>query len=211
MTGLTMSQLSEVTGVHPSTIKYYISLNLVPRGSLIASNRALYDDSHVERIRLVRALVTVGGVKIARIQNIIAALEAESLTHVLAAVQEAESGDGEGVVPHDDTLHMVRQHVGLSAGGPLFHHPSLSQLASAIEVSRPALGEDFAEWLDGLLAAGREAAEADIALVARASSPEAAARYAAIGIPLGDVMLAHARRLWESILASEAYGDGPIR
>lgn len=210
-TRLTMSQLSETTGVQPSTIKYYISLGIVPRGSLIASNRALYDDTHVQRIRLIRALVTVGGVRIARIQNIIAALEAESLTHVLAAVQDADSDETEELPPQEETMALVRRRMGISSGSPLFHHPSIRRLAAAIDASRPALGGDFEEWFDGLVVASRQAAGADIDLVGRAATPVDAARYATVGIPLGDVILTHARRLWQSTLTTEAYGPGPVR
>ncbi|MFT4087821.1 MAG: MerR family transcriptional regulator [Gordonia sp. (in: high G+C Gram-positive bacteria)] len=209
-TRLTMSQLSASTGVNPSTIKYYISLGLVPRGSLVASNRALYDAAHVQRIQLIRALVTVGGVKIARIQDIVAALEEESLTHVLAAVQDAESADSDDPPPQDDTIDLVRRGIGITVDSPLFHHPSVRRLASAMDACRPALGDDFPVWLDGLLAASRQAAVADVDLVGRATTPEDAARYAAVGIPLGDVIATHARRLWQSRLTTEAYGAGPV-
>lgn len=51
-----MSELVRLTHVAPSTIRYYITTGLLPPARQVASNRYLYDDRHVESLRLIRLL-----------------------------------------------------------------------------------------------------------------------------------------------------------
>lgn len=208
---LTISQLADVSGVHPSTIKFYISEGILPRGLLIASNRAVYGREHVERLGFIRTLVTVGGVSIATLKEVTAALEGGSLTSVLAAAQDAvRSADDAPLMARHETEDGVRRAFGIDADSPLFHHPSISRVAAALDASEPYLGPTFEAWVDALIGSGRDAALADLAMVSGAE-PEAAARYAVVGIPLGDVVIAQSRRLWQSIFTTRTYGPGPDR
>jgi len=208
---LTISQLADVSGVHPSTIKFYISEGILPRGHLIASNRAVYGREHVERLGFIRTLVTVGGVSIATLKRVTVALEGGSLTSVLAAAQDAvRSPDDAPQSARDETEDAVRRAFGIDAGDPLFHHPSIRRIAAALDASEPYLGATFQAWVSSLIGSGRDAALADLDMVSGAE-PEAAARYAVVGIPLGDVVIAQSRRLWQSVYASRTYGPGPAR
>lgn len=207
---LTMSQLAEVTGVHPSTIKFYISEGLVPRGELIASNRAIYGRAHVERLGFIRTLVTVGGVSIATLKDVVAALAGGSLTAVLAAAQDAVRDSEDASPALAETMDAVRAAYGIEPHDPLFHHPAIRRIAAAMDASRPYLGDDFGAWTDALFRAAAGAARADLDMVAGAEAHDAV-RYAVIGIPLGDVVLAQSRRLWQSVLTSREYGPGPVR
>jgi AcrR family transcriptional regulator len=51
-----MSELVERTGVPAATIRYYLSVGLLPLPVKAATNRFLYDERHVELVRLVRLL-----------------------------------------------------------------------------------------------------------------------------------------------------------
>jgi len=51
-----MSEVVARTGIAPSTIRYYITTGLVPPGFRVAANRHLYDERHVESLRLVQLL-----------------------------------------------------------------------------------------------------------------------------------------------------------
>ncbi|MCU1488916.1 MAG: MerR family transcriptional regulator [Acidimicrobiaceae bacterium] len=51
-----MSQLVARTGVRAATIRYYLANGLLPPPVKAASNRFLYDERHVELVRLVRLL-----------------------------------------------------------------------------------------------------------------------------------------------------------
>lgn len=51
-----MAELVAKTGVAPSTIRYYISTGLLAPGRKMAPNHFLYDERHVESLRLIRLL-----------------------------------------------------------------------------------------------------------------------------------------------------------
>ena len=59
--GMRLAELSRTTGVPPATIKWYLREGLLPKGEPTARNHAQYDDVHVRRLRLIRALVDIGG------------------------------------------------------------------------------------------------------------------------------------------------------
>ncbi|MEV0588243.1 MerR family transcriptional regulator [Nonomuraea sp. NPDC050310] len=74
-----MSELSTRSGVAIATIKYYLREGLLPQGVQLAATRAAYDDSHLRRLRLIRALLEVGRLPIASIKKILDAVDDDSL------------------------------------------------------------------------------------------------------------------------------------
>lgn len=66
-----VAELSQRSGVPVPTIKYYLREGLLPPGVLTSPNQAQYDESHVRRLRLVRALVEVGGLSIAATREVL--------------------------------------------------------------------------------------------------------------------------------------------
>jgi DNA-binding transcriptional MerR regulator len=86
-----VSELAAESGVAIPTIKYYLREGLLHQGEQVAATRAEYDDSHVRRLRLIRALLEVGRLPVASIKTIIEAVEDESLPtdHVLGTAHRA--------------------------------------------------------------------------------------------------------------------------
>jgi DNA-binding transcriptional MerR regulator len=79
-----MSELSRRSGVPIPTIKYYLREGLMMPGTATAATRAEYGQPHLRRLRLIRALLEVGGLPVASIRRIIAALDDETVgLHVL--------------------------------------------------------------------------------------------------------------------------------
>src|SRR4051794_41796939 len=70
-----ISELSRVSGVPVATIKYYLREGLLPAGIPTSATSASYDERHVDRLNLIRALVDVGRVPIARVRQVVTALE----------------------------------------------------------------------------------------------------------------------------------------
>lgn len=71
--------LSQATGASVATIKYYLREGLLHPGVATAVNQSEYDDSHVRRIRLVRALAELGRLGIADIAHVLAAVDDPSV------------------------------------------------------------------------------------------------------------------------------------
>lgn len=74
-----ISELSAASGVTIPTIKYYLREGLLHPGEQVAATRAEYDDSHLRRLRLIRAMVEVGRLPIAAVKKVVTAIEDESL------------------------------------------------------------------------------------------------------------------------------------
>ncbi len=70
-----IGELSRRSGVAVGTIKYYLREGLVPLGEPTAKTQALYDGSHLRRLRLVRVLAEVGGLSIAQIRGVVDVLD----------------------------------------------------------------------------------------------------------------------------------------
>lgn len=66
-----MSELVAATALPPSTIRYYITTGLVPPGHEVAPNRHLYDERHVEALRLVKLLKERRKLPVEAIRNIL--------------------------------------------------------------------------------------------------------------------------------------------
>ena len=76
-----LAELSERSGVAPATIKYYLREGLLPPGHRVTATQADYDTAHLQRLKLVRALIQVGRVPVAAAKDVLAALEDDSLDH----------------------------------------------------------------------------------------------------------------------------------
>lgn len=85
-----MAELSAKAGVPVATIKYYLREGLLPPGERTSPNQARYDDGHVQRIKLIRALMEVGGLSLATVGEVLAAVDAgdESPHHILGIAQQ---------------------------------------------------------------------------------------------------------------------------
>lgn len=70
-----IGELSRQSGIAVGTIKYYLREGLLQPGTPTAKTQALYDASHLRRLRLVRVLADVGGLSIAQIREVVRALD----------------------------------------------------------------------------------------------------------------------------------------
>lgn len=70
-----ISELARSSGVPVATIKYYLRERLLPEGRLTSVTQAQYDDSHRQRLRLIRALLGPGGLSVARARDVVAHLD----------------------------------------------------------------------------------------------------------------------------------------
>ncbi len=75
-----MSELSERSGLPVPTIKYYLREELLHPGEAVGATRARYDDTHIRRLRLVRALTEVAGMRLDDVRRVLDAIDDESLS-----------------------------------------------------------------------------------------------------------------------------------
>jgi DNA-binding transcriptional MerR regulator len=59
-----MAELAARSGLSVATIKFYLREGLLPPGEATGATRSRYDESHVRRLRLIRALTEVAGLRL---------------------------------------------------------------------------------------------------------------------------------------------------
>ncbi|MFD9011335.1 MerR family transcriptional regulator [Streptomyces sp. NPDC059552] len=98
-----LAELSERSGVAIATIKYYLREGLLPPGRRVSATTADYDEGHLRRLRLVRAMIQVGRVPVADVRKVLGHVDDESLGRTIrlgaalwALPREAEPADDRG-------------------------------------------------------------------------------------------------------------------
>ncbi|MFE9179433.1 MerR family transcriptional regulator [Streptomyces sp. NPDC007126] len=100
-----LADLSNRSGVSTATIKYYLREGLLPPGRQLNATTAEYDESHLRRLRLVRALIQVGRVPVATAREVLGHVDDESLGRTIrlgaalwALPQDAEPDEADPTV-----------------------------------------------------------------------------------------------------------------
>jgi DNA-binding transcriptional MerR regulator len=75
-----LSELSRKTGLPIPTIKFYLREELLEQGLVSESGRAEYGDSHVRRLRLIRALAQVGDLPLSMIAGVLDAIDDDAVS-----------------------------------------------------------------------------------------------------------------------------------
>ncbi|MEU0090390.1 MerR family transcriptional regulator [Kribbella sp. NPDC006257] len=199
-----IAELSRQTDVPVATIKYYLREGLLPAGEAVGATRARYDESHVRRLRLIRALVEAGGLTLARVRDVLSAVDEESreLHDVLGAAHGALRPDK--LEATDESLARVNEL--LADHGWRVDEDSLDRvlLASALD-ALDRVGHPLDPLLlDSYLMAAEQVGDADVAHLptgTRAETVEATVVITALGAP---VLLA-LRRLAQQNASAHRY------
>ncbi len=208
-----VGELSKRSGVPVPTIKYYLREGLLPAGVLTSPNQAHYDDEHLRRLRLVRALIDVGGLSIATVREVLGVVDShdDSLHEKLGAVQEAISQPGPGELDplaiDDVQAFFVRQ--GEDKCDDVTESNVTHMLAAALTAARSVGHDHFRELLDPYLEGLKIIAQADVDYIARRGSGDDVIEAMVIGTLIGDSVIKAVRRLAHSQVSREVIGDGP--
>ena len=188
-----ISELAETTGVPVHTLKYYLREGLLMPGEATSRTRAEYGAEHVERVRLVRALVEHGGVGIAGVHSILAALAAPppSRHELLGVAHCALPTPGDQGPVSEEVAALVDE-----LGWPVWPEaPALRALSAAVAAARAA-GVDLPTGsLRRYAAAMADVAAVDLDVALAAESPAAAMHTVVVGTVMIDPVLVALRRL----------------
>jgi DNA-binding transcriptional MerR regulator len=103
-----LSELAEESGTSIATIKFYIRAGLLPAGRMTSPRQAEYDDSHLERLRLVRALVDVGGLSLAAVRDVLAAMSGpDAVDRAVSVAHGALQPQPSATPPHERAREVV--------------------------------------------------------------------------------------------------------
>ncbi|WP_017241707.1 MerR family transcriptional regulator [Streptomyces sp. SS] len=206
-----IGELSRRTGVSVPTIKFYVREGLLPAGELTSPNQASYGEAHVQRLRLIRALLDVGGMSIAEIRCVIEAIDDPDRpvhevlgTAASRMVPRYEREPGAGI---EEARRKVDELI--TARG---WHTVPSNLASeALATALAALDEvghgAFIEVLDVYADAAELVARADLDYVARNVAREELVESTVVGTVLGDAIFSALRRMAHVDASDRLFGE----
>ncbi|WP_447008364.1 MerR family transcriptional regulator [Saccharothrix isguenensis] len=206
-----IAELSRRSGVPVPTIKYYLREGLLPAGELTSPNQARYSDAHLHRLRLVRAMVELGGLSIAAVRDVLTALDdpAKSIYKAMGTISAAVALPDLGAedeVANEQVEAFLQRQGWVCRPASYAHKALVGVLATAREVGH----ERFADLLDGFGRAAIPLAEADLEYVLAAETKDEALEGVVVGTVLGDAAMAAvramARRELSGRLAAEESG-----
>ncbi|MGW5867021.1 MerR family transcriptional regulator [Streptomyces sp. NPDC055239] len=209
-----IGELSRRTGVPVPTIKYYVREGLLPPGELSSPNQAHYDETHERRLRLIRALLDVGGLKVAAIAEVLGAVDdpERPLHKVLGAAADRLGSAGE--VDDDAEAEAANTAVGelIARRGWQTHesNPAAADLSRALAAMGRVGHGAFTELLDEYADAAELVARADLGYVSRRASVEDLVESVVIGTVLGEAVFNAMRRLAHVDASARFYGVGGV-
>jgi len=197
-----ISELARASGVPVATIKFYLREGLLPDGVRTSPNQAQYDDAHVQRLRLIRALVGVGGLSLAATKEVLGRIDepAQPTLDLLGTAHQAvapQLPDGVDLRPALDLL----RHWGWTSCVDAVQNEHESRIDDAVAGLAAALAAlDDAGFvvepdrMDTYAEAMMQVAQAEIDGLPT-ETPGAAVRYVVLGTVLVEPVLLSLRRL----------------
>jgi len=199
-----ISELAERSGTSPATIKFYVREGLLPPAEKTGYNQVSYSEEHVRRLHLVRALVDVGGLPIARVRAVVAAVDdpAVGLQEVMGAAQRALPGREGAPPPSPSSLAAVEELVRAQGWTVDDGNPGVVQAAAVLD-GWVAMGrKDLFDSLPEYARAAEVVARADLARVwPDAADRDRSAETVVVGTVLGDALVAGLRRIAQEHVA----------
>lgn len=204
MVSMWMAELSARSGISIATIKYYLREGLVPPGQATGATRTRYDDSHVRRLRLIRALTDVAGLRLDTVRQVLEGIDtAPSWHEAVGSAHTRLDAPDDAERPSERALARVermlaRQQWELAPG-----HPQAMRLARALDVL-DSLGHPVSDTLLDLYAASMRpvAAHEVVAVLELAEvDVEASVEAAVVGTLLQEPLLLAIRRIAQENLS----------
>jgi DNA-binding transcriptional MerR regulator len=195
MVGMRLAELSARSRLSTATIKYYLREGLLHPGTTQSSTWATYDDQHLHRLRLVRALTEVAGLSLDAVRGVIDAVDASGSDH---EARGAAQWPLAGAVAQEPSAASVRRVDGLVhrhdwrlATASPYRRVLAAALDTLDELGFPATDE----VLDAYASALETVAAIEVARVAAEREPVLAAERVVVGTLLYEPVLLTLRRM----------------
>jgi DNA-binding transcriptional MerR regulator len=205
-----MAELSAKAGVPVATIKYYLREGLIPPGERTSPNQARYDDGHVQRIKLIRALMDVGGLSLATVGEVLAAVDSGEKTphHILGIAQQGITTSRQLADDEEARNWALKtvQELAERRGWPCKDEdePVIEALVGVLCTIRELGHGWYLEKLDAYAEIADKTADLDLEAIAGVDSLDRIIEIAVVETVLGDRLLSMLRRLAQQ-RASKAY------
>lgn len=202
-----ISALAAEAGLPLATVKFYLREGLLHPGLASSATQASYDESHVRRLRVIRALTGAVGLSVQQTRAILGLID-DPGTDLYATLGRAVSALPPAVHETSGDDHYPRARAALEALGQVYdpRYAAVAQLESALEAAEaagmPISDERLIEYGRRL----REIAAFDLERMPR--EPHAAVEYTVLGTALYEPVILALRRLaHQDIAARGRLGD----
>ena len=202
-----ISRLSEQSGAPVSTLKYYLREGLLHEGERLSGNQTDYDETHVQRVRLVRALLETGGLSIAAAKRVLSTLDGQpdSMATTFEAAQHALT-DGRA---SREASAVSRERIGRLAAARGWRmstdNPGFDVAARVLDDLDSVGFEPPDDYLGAYAAAADLIARADLTALLDRETPALTAELMVVGTVVGDALIAGLRRLAHQEATTELF------
>jgi DNA-binding transcriptional MerR regulator len=198
--GLRIAGLSRLAQVSIPTIKFYLRSGLLHAGQRTGPNQMRYDESHVRRLRVVRALIDRGGLSVAAVAELVGRGGGRSVSDVLASISRdtPPGATGEARAKWRDRVDEVLARDGRSVAGDNAAATELAGVLAGLELAGHAPDDAL---LEAYLRAGATVAQAEADQARGAGATSECAERLLVSVVLGTVALTAARRLGHDLMA----------
>ncbi len=205
-----LAELSARSGLPTATIKHYLRVGLLPPGEAQSSTWARYDERHLHRLRLVRALTDVAGLSLEEVRRVVESIDAAESAHQVRGAAQRSLSRTVTAEPSMASMDRVERLLSRHGWRIATDSPHRRTLASALDVLADL---DFAatdEILDVYVRGAVSAAEIEVARVASESEPIVAAERLVVGTLLYEPVILTLRRMaHEALSADRSSTPGP--
>lgn len=200
-----IAELSRRSGVAVPTIKFYLREGMLPPGERTRPNQAQYDDSHVRRLRLVRAMVDLGGLSVAAVRDILATVDSptDDLDELMGTVSKGLTQAPEEVdeAALDEVFALI-DDMGWSCNR---EHPAARSLAMVYTAAREIDHGQLIAAMRQYAEASELIARADLDYVENFTGIDRVLESVVVGTVLGDSALAALRKLAQTAESHSRY------
>jgi len=206
-----MAELSTESGVPVATIKYYLREGLLTPGERTSPNQARYGAAHVRQLKLIRALMDIGGLSISEVGAVLEAVKDETPTHDVLGVATHGLKMPKVAVDDEGRAWAMARIEAMAAENGWEVKPGDEVVEALVGVLCTFRELDRVQFLDGLDHYARLAAEMvekDIALVAAMPDTESIVETAVIGTVLGEALFSVLRRLGHQTVSRKRFTQG---
>jgi DNA-binding transcriptional MerR regulator len=205
-----MSELSRESGVPVATVKYYLREGLLPPGEATSATRATYGEEHLRRLRLIRALVEVGRLRLETVRTILGAVDDEDadLHHTVGAAHTALAPQGEASQRATDAVDRLLRRRRCRVPADSTNRQALAIAFDALDRLGFAVQDPT---LDAYADAAAAVARVDVDSVPTTEPPEQAVEHVVVGTVLFEPVLLALRRLAHEHLSSRRLAGRRVR
>jgi DNA-binding transcriptional MerR regulator len=195
-----IAELSRRSGTSIPSIKFYLREGLLPAGTATGRNQAEYDNSHVRRLRLIRALIDVGGLSVTAAREVLAAVNTPDVPghHLLGlahhSVERPARRDPESATWRDARAE-VQALIADRGWYVDADSPNIDRAADAIAALRDLGQDDLLVLVPRYADAAERIAGHEVDAVVARGEPARMVEGVVVGTILGEALLNALRKL----------------